>query len=92
MLIDNVSGAFDSRGIDYTGGPGLFESTSTADDQVVTLQRLGGDDVTWVDVGDLATIIGNGVVNFNLDKSQIRLSQASGTNVFGDIKTRRISS
>ena len=89
MLIDNVSGAFDSRGIEWPGGPGLFETASASAGQTTELQRLGGDNITWVIVG--VSMEGNVVINFDLDKSTIRLSQASGTNVFADIKSRRFS-
>ncbi len=89
MLIDGETGAFISRQIDYPGGPGLVEIAAAADDPVVALERLGGNDLTWVIIeftnGD------NAVINFTLDKCILRLGQTSGTNVFADIKTRRIS-
>lgn len=91
MLIDNESGAFASGGVNWPGGPGLFESTSAGDDQVVDLERLGGDDVTWVSIGDLVPLTGNGVVDFDLDKCVLRANMASGTAVFADVKTRRVS-
>ena len=91
MLIDNESGAFVSGGVAYQGGPGLFESTSAGGDQVVDLERLGGDGVTWVSVGELVPLTGNGVLDFDLDKCIIRANMASGTAVFADIKTRRVS-
>jgi len=91
MLIDNETGVFQSRRMDWNGGPGLFHVTSTLNNQVVALERLGGNDATWVPVGDLGVLTGNGIVNFDLDKCILRLDQASGTNVFGDITTRRFS-
>ena len=91
MLIDNETGAFNSAPMQWPAGPGLFHTTSVLDDQVVTLVRLGGNGVTWVPVGADAQITGNGVLNFDLDRCTLRLNMASGTNVFGDITTRRYS-
>lgn len=91
MLIDDVTGAFASEPIKFGGGPGLFEVTSVANNQLVILERLGGDGVTWVTVGDLGELTGNGVINFDLDKCILRLNQESGTSVFGDIRNRRVS-
>ena len=88
MLIDNETGAFVSKEVQWPGGPGLFESTSVANGQVVTIERLGGDGATWVPIGDLMPLTGNGVVNFDLDRCTIRADMASGTLVFADVKTR----
>lgn len=89
MLIDGETGAFISKQINYPGGPGLVEITAAADDPTVALERLGGNGLTWV-VIELTTI-SNTVINIDLDKCILRLDQAAGTNVFADIKTRRIS-
>ena len=92
MLLDNISGAFDSRGVEWPGGPGLAEATSVLNNQIVELQRLGGDGVTWVAVSEDVKFSGNAIGNFDVDRgAMLRLSQASGTNVFGDISTTRIS-
>lgn len=91
MLIDNETGAFTSKPMNWPGGPGSFHTTSVANDQVVALERLGDNGLTWVIVGDLGLLTGNGIVNFDLGKSTLRLDQASGTQVFADITTRRIS-
>lgn len=91
MQIDNETGAFTGTPIQWPAGPGLFHSTSVLDDQVVKVERLGGDGVTWVDVGASATITGNGVLNFDLDRCTLRLNMGSGTSVFADITTRRFS-
>ena len=91
MQIDNESGVFQGTPIQWPGGPGTFHSTSVFNDQVVALERLGGNGVTWVPVGDLAIITGNGVVDFGLDRCTLRLDMASGTDVFADITTRRYS-
>ena len=88
MLIENESGAFQSGAVKWTGGPALFESTSVLGDQVVGIERLGGDGVTWVSIGELMPLTGNGVLNFDLDKGcVIRANQISGTLVFADVKT-----
>ena len=91
MQIDNESGAFIARQIQWPGGPGTFHSTSAGNNQVVTLERLGGDNITWVPVGDLAEATGNSVVDFGLDRCTLRLNMASGNSVFADITTRRYS-
>ena len=91
MQIENESGAFQGKPVDWPGGPGIFESTSVANDQVVALERLGGNGLTWVPVGDNGIATGNSVVAFTLDKSIVRLDMASGTSVYADIKTRRFS-
>ena len=91
MLINDESGAFISRAIDWPGGPGLIESASGPNDQVLELQRLGPDGVSWSAVAEEVKLVGNAVGNFNLDKSRIRIDMTSGVNVFADVKTRRIS-
>ena len=91
MQIENGSGALTGTPIEWPGGPGIFESTSVANDQVVALERLGGNGLTWVPVGDNAIQTGNAVVAFTLDRSMIRLDMASGTSVYADVKTRRFS-
>ena len=91
MQIENGSGVLQGSPIEWSAGPGLFHSTSAGDAQVVTLERLGGDGITWIDVGDNAVLTGNGVVIFDLDRCIIRLAMASGTNVFADITTRKYS-
>lgn len=89
MLIDNGSGILKSGTVEWPGGPGIFESTSVADDQVVRLMRLGGDGITFIPVG--ADAVGNAVVEFSLDKAPIRLDMDSGTDVYADVSTRRYS-
>ena len=89
MLIENETGAFQSKQVAWPGGPGIFHSTSVTGDQVVTLEKLGGNGVTWVPLGDIAMLTGNGMVNFNLEKGAIlRADRASGTAVFADVETR----
>ena len=88
MLIDNVSGAFTSRGVEWPGGPGLYESTSASGTQGNDFERLGPDGVTWILI---AKTTGNVVVNFDFNKSQVRIVQGAGTNVFADVSTRRFS-
>ena len=89
MLIQNETGAFQSKQVAWPGGPGIFHSTSPINDQVVALERLGGNGLTWVPLGDLAIITGNGMVNFDVEKGAIlRADMASGTGVYADIETR----
>jgi len=55
----------------WPGGPGLFDVTNGAP---AVLERLSGDGATWISVGSLASITGNGIIGFDLDKSTIRAS------------------
>jgi len=91
MLIDNESGVFRSKAVQWPGGPGLFHVTSVSNSHSVDLERLGSDGVTWVLLSSAFKIAANAVVNFDLDKCTLRADMAAGTDVFADIETRRYS-
>jgi hypothetical protein len=76
-LISNGSATGSS--VIWRGGKGTFIVTGTFGGATVTLQFLGIDDTTWVDVGAEAALTADGIVGFELAAGMIRAEVVGGT-------------
>lgn len=63
----------------WNGGRGQFAVAGTLGGATVTLQVLGPDEATWLDVGEDAALDAAGVVNFDLPPCSIRAEVVGGS-------------
>lgn len=76
-LLDNASATGGQK--TWDGGEGAFLVAGTLGGATVTLQILGPDGTTWMDVGEDAALTAAGAVGFSLPPGQIRAKVASGS-------------
>lgn len=72
------NGSATGSGQRWDGGRGSFLVNGTFDGETVTLQVLGPDGTTYVDVGTDAALTANGVANFDLPQGMIRAAVSTG--------------
>lgn len=76
-LLSNASAT--GSGKNWPGGEGAFLVAGTFGGATVTLQVLGPDGSTWLDVGADAALTAAGAVGFTLPPGTIRAAVASGS-------------
>lgn len=74
-----VNASATSAGFIWNGGRGDFAVVGTFGGATVSLQTLGPDNATWLDVSTVTTVTAAGHAVFDLPAGQIRASVASGT-------------
>lgn len=77
QLLNNASATGASTA--WPGGRGCFAVVGTLGGATVSLQALGPDSATWLDVGTATSLTAAGIVVFELPAGSIRASVASGT-------------
>jgi hypothetical protein len=75
-LISNGSATGSS--VKWPGGKGTFVVTGTFGGATITLQFLGLDNTTWVDVGTEATLTAAGMCGFECGAGLIRAKVTGG--------------
>lgn len=63
----------------WPGGRGQFQVAGSLGGASVSLQLLGPNGATWLDLGEPATLAAAGVVNFELPPATIRAAVAGGS-------------
>jgi hypothetical protein len=76
-LLNNASAT--GASVLWTGGRGYFSVVGTFGGASVSLQVLGPDSATWLDVGTSTTVTAAGGVVFDLPDGQIRATVTGGT-------------
>lgn len=77
VLLSNAGATGDA--VQWTGGRGQFVLAGTLGGATVTLQRLGPDGETWLDMGADAALTAAGVVNFEAPPCMVRAEVDGGT-------------
>jgi len=63
----------------WSGGDGCFLAVGSFGGATVSLQVLGPDRTTWIDVGASTTLSAQGVATYRLPPGQIRAAVTGGT-------------
>jgi hypothetical protein len=74
-----TNGSATGSSVIWRGGKGTFLVTGTFGGTTVTLQFLGTDNATWIDVGAEAALTAAGLVGFELAAGLIRAEVVGGT-------------
>lgn len=74
-----VNASATGAGVTWHGGEGVLTVCGTFGGASVSLQTLGPDGVTWIDVGTSTTLTSAGAPNFRLPQGQIRVAVTGGT-------------
>ncbi|MGH8220892.1 MAG: hypothetical protein ACREUT_20345 [Steroidobacteraceae bacterium] len=76
------------NGLDWPGGRALFSVLGTFGGATVTLQYLGPDDVTWVEVATAAALTAAGNVLVDVPAGLVRAAVTSGppSGLYADLR------
>jgi len=77
QLLNNASAV--GASFVWPGGRGCFAVVGTLGGATVSLQALGPDSATWVDVGTTTSLTAAGIAAFDLPAGSIRANVTSGT-------------
>lgn len=77
VLLDNAAATGPAR--TWAGGRGQFKVAGSFGGATVTLQILGPNGSTWLDVGTEAALAAAGVANFDCPPGQLRAAVSGGS-------------
>lgn len=76
-LLSNASAT--GAAVTWPGGKGVFTVVGSFSAGTVSLQFLGPDGTTWIDVGTSTTVTAAACAAFELPQGQLRASVSGGT-------------